>query len=115
MAQDGEPMKTKRSKKVSMGSRPEWPVGKPVPAFRDAREKDSFWQAYEENIPTGGPKRRAQKAREHVYRIRFDDAEIAALHEMADRRGVTASLILRELVRVHWARLHSRTGPSCRT
>ena len=37
--------------------------------------------------------------RQHVYRIRFDDREMAALQALAQRRGVTASVVVRELLR----------------
>ncbi len=94
----------------------EWPVGKPIPNFADAAEEDLFWGSYSfadvmdaqgEKKPAGGPVHR-HKPRRHVYRIRLDDAEREALLRMAERRGVTASVIIRELVRAHWAKLHHR-------
>ncbi len=40
-----------------------------------------------------------RQARRHVYRVRFDDLEMAALQAMALHRGVSVSVVLRELVR----------------
>ncbi len=113
-------MKTKTSKK--MRSNPEWPADKPLPSFSNPEEEDTFWRAHEfsqvmekhgEKAPTGYSAKRA-KARAHVYRIRFDDAEMSALHAMAERRGVSASVIIRELVRAQWARLAAMSSSPAR-
>lgn len=114
MEANGEAMKTKAKsvKKV----RREWPADKAIPRFSNPEDEDTFWQSYEFNDamekhgearPVGFSARQA-KARAHVYRIRFDDAEMSALQSMADRRGVSASVIIRELVRAQWSRLAGR-------
>jgi Ribbon-helix-helix protein, copG family len=114
VAQDGEAMKPKKSSRPRAGNA-KWPVGKPIPDFGTAEEEDAFWgsfsfadvmDAYGEK-PRTRPRRspQARKAREHVYRVRMDDAERAALQRMAERRGVSASVIIRELVRAQWMRL----------
>jgi hypothetical protein len=95
-------------------------VGKPIPDFGSAEEEDAFWgsfsfaelmDAYGEK-PHARQRRspRARKAREHVYRVRMDDAERTALQRMADRRGVSASVIIRELVRAQWMRLRGASA-----
>jgi len=103
-------MKTRKKK---TRRKPEWPTGKLLPSFSNPEEEDTFWRAHEfsevmekygEKAPIGFSATRA-KARAHVYRIRFDDAEMSALHAMAERRGVSASVIIRELVRAQWSRL----------
>jgi Ribbon-helix-helix protein, copG family len=114
MEANGEAMKTK-TKSVKKARR-EWPADKAIPRFSNPEEEDTFWQSYEFNDamekhgearPVGFSARQA-KARAHVYRIRFDDAEMSALQSMADRRGVSASVIIRELVRAQWSRLAGR-------
>jgi hypothetical protein len=106
--------KTKIKKKIH--PRGEWPAAKAVPTFANPEEEDTFWQSHDfndlmerqgERAPVGFSERRA-KARAHVYRIRFDDAEMSALQAMADRRGVSASVIVRELVRAQWSKLSRR-------
>jgi len=97
VAQDGEAMKPKKRSR-SRARNPEWPVGKPIPDFGSTDEEDAFWgsfsfadviDAYGEK-PSAANRRspRRRKAREHVYRVRLDDAERAALQRMAERRGV---------------------------
>jgi hypothetical protein len=107
---NGATMKTPKKK---TRSKPEWPADKPLPAFSNPEEEDTFWRAHEfsevmekhgEKSPVGFSAKHA-RARAHVYRIRFDDAEMSALHAMAERRGVSASVIIRELVRAQWTRL----------
>jgi hypothetical protein len=48
----------------------------------------------------------------------LDDSELAALQQLAHRRGVSASVIVRELVRAQWAKLrasgHLGSGPKGR-
>jgi len=94
MEANGEAMKPK-TKSVKRARR-EWPADKAIPRFSNP-----------EAGPVGFSARQA-KARAHVYRIRFDDAEMSALQSMADRRGVSASVIIRELVRAQWSRLAGR-------
>jgi len=117
VAQDGEAMKPKKRSR-SRARNPEWPVGKPTPDFGSTDEEDAFWgsfsfadviDAYGEK-PSAANRRspRRRKAREHVYRVRLDDAERAALQRMAERRGVSASVIIRELVRAQWMRLREK-------
>jgi hypothetical protein len=107
-------MKPKK-RSPSRSRNPEWPVGKPIPDFGSTEEEDAFWgsfsfadviDAYGEKPAGRGHSARKRKAREHVYRVRLDDAERAALQRMAERRGVSASVIIRELVRAQWMRLH---------
>ncbi|GAC1339483.1 MAG: hypothetical protein NVSMB23_08570 [Myxococcales bacterium] len=113
-------MKSKKSTKSRAGN-PEWPVDKPIPDFASVEEEDAFWgtfsfaevmDAYGEkpSVPRRASSR-ARKAREHVYRVRMDDAERAALQRMAEHRGVSASVIIRELVRAQWMRLHKDRQP----
>ena len=52
-----------------------------------------------------------RRARTHVYRVRLDDLEMLQLQALAKRRGVTASVVFRELVRA--ARV-VRSGDSAR-
>ena len=40
-----------------------------------------------------------RQPREHVYRVRLNDQEMAILQKLAKQRGVPASVIIRELVR----------------
>ncbi len=40
-----------------------------------------------------------RRPRRHVYRVRLDDQEMSKLQALAKRRGVTASVVLRDLVR----------------
>jgi hypothetical protein len=118
MEANGETMKpkTKRTKRTKGQARREWPADKAMPRFANPEDEEVFWRSYEFNDamekhgevrPVGFSARRAS-ARAHVYRIRFDDAEMSALQSMADRRGVSASVIIRELVRAQWSRLAGR-------
>lgn len=105
-------------KTVRRRPKPEWPVGKSIPAFDDLEEEDVFWQSYRWNdvMDAHGEARPTLPeaaapplpAREHVYRVRLDDAEMAALRELARRRGVSASVVIRELLRMQWARVLER-------
>ena len=115
METNGETMKTK-TKRVKARARGEWPADKVLPRFANPEEEEVFWQSHEFNdamakhgevTPVGFSARRAM-ARAHVYRIRFDDAAMSALQSMAERRGVSASVIIRELVRAQWSRLAGR-------
>ncbi len=51
--------------------------------------------------PAEAPRPRGSRPRPrtHVYRMRLDDQEMSKLQTLAKRRGVTVSVILRELVR----------------
>lgn len=92
-------MKTKTKRK------PTWPANKPVPAFKSSAEEAKFWHSYdfeegdqsewEELVYEPGATRHPRK---HVYRVRFDDREMASLQALAKRRGAPASVVLRELV-----------------
>ena len=83
-----------------------WPADKPLPKFKSLAEEERFWRSHEPEV-TGDEAwdavvyepRATTKAREHVYRVRFDDQEMAILQALAKRRGVAASTILREMVR----------------
>jgi hypothetical protein len=104
-----------KAKTAKQPAKREWPAEKAIPRFANPETEDAFWRSYEFNevmekqgeaAPVGFSARRA-KARAHVYRIRFDDSEMSALQAMAERRGVSASVIIRELVRAQWSRLAS--------
>ena len=89
-----------------MSRKKPWPANKPLPRFKTLAEEERFWRDHE---PTDSDDqkweevvyepRATTKARAHVYRVRFDDQEMAILQALAKRRGVTASTILREMVR----------------
>lgn len=104
MEKDGETMnaKTKEPKK----SLKPWPPHKPFPKFRTFEEEEKFWLSHDfSNLMEAGSEevvyvpQATRRPREHVYRVRFDNEEMAKLQTLAKRRGVTASVILRELVR----------------
>lgn len=83
-----------------------WPADRPLPKFKTQAEEERFWQTHQPGDAKSHPweeviyePRATTKAREHVYRVRFDDQEMAILQALAKRRGVTASTILREMVR----------------
>lgn len=98
----------KTSPALKMGERglPLWPRGKPLPKFRSHEEEAKWWNSYDleqgdeasweavDYVP-----RSTHQPRSHVYRIRFDDFEMSRLQSAAKRRGVTVSVIIRELVR----------------
>jgi hypothetical protein len=86
--------------------RPIWPRGKPLPRFKSRAEEVRFWHAYQFEDPpeaewqevTYEP-RTTVRPRQHVYRVRFDDEEMAKLQKIAKQRGVPVSVVLRDLVR----------------
>lgn len=98
--------KTEWLKQRDDAPRPTWPRGKPLPKFKSYEEEVKFWHSYDfadgtreewqalEYIPQA-----TRHPREHVYRVRLDDQEMAALQALAKGRGVSASVVLRELVR----------------
>ncbi len=82
-----------------------WAPGKPLPKFATAAEEERFWLShdFDDAMDAGeevvyGPQA-TRRPRAHVYRVRLDDQEMSKLQALAKRRGVTASVILRELVR----------------
>ncbi len=89
-----------------MSRKKAWPANKPLPRFKAIADEERFWrehapddtedQKWEEVVYEP---RSTTKARQHVYRVRFDDQEMAILQALAKRRGVAASTILREMVR----------------
>ena len=89
-----------------MSRKKPWPANKPLPRFKSLAEEERFWR---EHAPQDSDEQKWEevvyeprttvKAREHVYRVRFSDQEMAILQALAKRRGVTASTILREMVR----------------
>ena len=98
MAKDGETMKKSTPKKVKTGTR--------VPKFKTHAQEETFWLTHDFDDAMGASSEQVvyepqstRRAREHVYRVRLDDEEMAKLQALAKRRGVTASVILRELVR----------------
>ena len=85
---------------------PLWPKDKPMPEFRSYEEEAQWWHSHDLEP---GPDdeweelvyepQATRKPRQHVYRVRFNDEEMAILQRLAKRRGVPASVIIRELVR----------------
>jgi len=83
-----------------------WAPGEPLPKFATAAEEESFWLShdFDDAMDAGGEEvlyepQATRRPRTHVYRVRLDDQEMSKLQALAKRRGVTASVILRELVR----------------
>jgi hypothetical protein len=86
--------------------RPRWPWDKPIPSFKSEEQEIAFWEAYEFDPPPDavgeelkGEKLPPPKPRSHVYRLRLNDEEMALVQARARRRGVSVSIVLRELVR----------------
>ncbi len=99
MTKDGEAMKIRQAKK-------RWTPGKPLPKFATAAEEERFWLShdFDDVVEAGGEEvvyepQATRRPRTHVYRVRLDDQEMSKLQALAKRRGVTASVVLRELVR----------------
>src|SRR5574342_994139 len=99
MAKDGDAVKRKQLKKT-------WGPGKPLPKFATAAEEERFWLShdFDDVMEAGGEEvvyepQATRRPRRHVYRIRLDDQEMSKLQALAKRRGVTASVVLRELGR----------------
>ncbi len=83
-----------------------WVPGKPLPKFATAAEEERFWLShdFDDVMEAGGEEvvyapQATRRPRKHVYRVRLDDREMSKLQALARRRGVTASVVLRELVR----------------
>jgi CopG antitoxin of type II toxin-antitoxin system len=83
-----------------------WAPGKPLPNFASAAEEERFWLShdFDDAMDARGEEvvyepQATRRARKHVYRVRLDDEEMSKLQTLARRRGVTASVVLRELVR----------------
>ncbi len=92
-------MKRKQPKKS-------WSPGKPLPRFATAAEEEAFWLAHDfddvmeaEGEAVAFEPQAPRRPRAHVYRVRLDDEEMSKLRALARRRGVTAAVVLRELVR----------------
>ncbi len=93
-------------KKKQKKAKKRWAPGKPIPKFATAAEEGSFWLShdFDDVMDAGGEEvvyepQATRHPRTHVYRVRLDDQEMSKLQALAKRRGVTASVILRELVR----------------
>ncbi len=95
-------------KRKQQKAKKRWAPGKPLPKFATAAEEESFWLSHDFDDPmdAGGEEvafayepQATRRPRTHVYRVRLDDQEMSKLQALAKRRGVTASVILRELVR----------------
>jgi hypothetical protein len=104
LAKDGEAMKTKKTSRKT--SQKQGPPGKPLPRLATAAEEERFWLShdFDEAMEAGGEEvvfepQATRQARTHVYRVRLDDLEMSTLQALAKRRGVNASMVLRELVR----------------
>ena len=83
-----------------------WEPGNPLPKFATAAEEERFWLShdFDDLMEVGGEEvvyepQATRRPRTHVYRVRLDDQEMSKLQALAKRRGVTASVVLRELVR----------------
>ncbi len=93
-------------KKKQQKAKKRWAPGKPLPKLATAAEEESFWLShdFDDAMDAGGEEvvyepQATRRPRTHVYRVRLDDQEMSKLQALAKRRGVTASVILRELVR----------------
>jgi hypothetical protein len=91
---------------TEMSPKKAWPANKSLPKFKSLAEEERFWRQHQPEDAEGQKweevvyePRATTKPRAHVYRVRFDDQEMAILQALAKRRGVTASTILREMVR----------------
>jgi hypothetical protein len=99
MAKDGEAMTKKNEpKKLKPETR--------VPKFKSHADEEKFWLSHDFDDAMDASTdqvvyepQATRRPRAHVYRVRLDDEEMAKLQTLAKRRGVTASVILRELVR----------------
>ncbi len=87
-------------------TRKRWTPGNPLPKFATAAEEERFWLShdFDDVMEAGGEEvvyepQATRRPRTHVYRVRLDDQEMSKLQALAKRRGVTASVVLRELVR----------------
>jgi hypothetical protein len=103
---DKELAPMKRAIRKKAASKPVWPWGKPLPNFKTDAEELNFWDTYEFEPPPDDEGEElvyepgaTRVARKHVYQVRFDDKEMAKLQALAKRRGVSAAVVLRELVR----------------
>jgi hypothetical protein len=88
-----------------------WSPGKPLPKLATAAEEERFWLShdFDDAMDAGGEEvayrpQATRRPRTHVYRVRLDDLEMSTLQALAKRRGVNASVVLRELVRAARAR-----------
>ena len=93
-------MNTTKRKKL-----PRWPANKPLPDFKSYEEEVKFWHSYEfDDGPASDweelvyEPQATRHPRSHVYRVRFDDQEMARLQALAKQRGVPASVVIRDLV-----------------
>ena len=92
-------------KKKQQKAKKLWAPGKPLPKFATAAEEESFLLSHDfDDAMDAGEEvayepQATRRPRTHVYRVRLDDQEMSKLQALAKRRGVTASVILRELVR----------------
>jgi hypothetical protein len=93
-------------KKTLTQKKKPWPWGKSVPSFKSEADEIAFWQAHEFEPPPSEvgemlvyEPQATRHPRNHVYRIRLDDQEMALLQKLAQRRGTPASVVLRMLIR----------------
>jgi hypothetical protein len=99
----------KSEERVGERGLPIWPSNKPVPVFKTEAAEREWWNSYDREpspddawAPVYEPQA-TRHTRAHVYRVRFDDAEMGILQALARPRGVPASVVLRELVRAQSA------------
>jgi hypothetical protein len=92
--------------KKSTRARKRWPADRPIPTFKTAEDEERFWLThdFDDVMDAKGEQvvyepQATRRPRTHVYRVRLDDEEMSTLQVLAKRRGVTASVVLRDLVR----------------
>ncbi len=100
--------KKRKNQKSKTGERglPLWPKNKPLPFFKSYQEEAKWWSSYDlehprdshwesvEYVPRG-----SRRPRTLVYQLRLDKEEMARLQALAKRRGVPASVVLRDFIR----------------
>lgn len=115
---------TGKRKERQVGERglPVWPRRKPVPEFKTEAEESEWWNSYDHELPSDDAweavsyqPQATRQPRAHVYRVRFDDFEMAVLQALALNRGVSASVVLRELVRAKAAEVRLSSGDTRKT
>jgi hypothetical protein len=82
-----------------------------LPRKMTEREEADFWAKQKPDFESGWEEvkyvpRQTVAPREHVYRIRLGDDEMAALQSLAKRKRVPISTVLRELI---WNALKTKT------
>jgi len=99
-------MKPKSKSAKPSTKRKPWPRTKRLPEFASEADEVKFWQTHavdpgpvEKWEPVAFSPGAGRTVRAHVYTVRLDDQEAATLQMLAKRRGVPASVVIREFVR----------------